>query len=149
MQTRLKMLPGCIALSLLTLLLAISSAAGEALPAGAAALGYSECIINERPVAADVTLEKNGHYKWFSGQWYAQAPSLDHYATQDGALVLNLGGVLLCRFSRTLVPGSIIQLPLAPKEAGGDGGDQTPPAQRSVRAGAREANQLKADCWRW
>jgi len=67
-----------------------------AVPRGAAALGYTKCIINEHPTAADIAPGKSGDYKWFSGQWYAGGgPSLDHYRTQDGALVLAVGGDLV------------------------------------------------------
>ena len=66
-------------------------------PPGAAALGYTKCLINERPTAADVAPGKTGDYKWFSGQWYSgrNAPSLDHYSTVDGVLALKLGGDLV------------------------------------------------------
>ena len=65
-------------------------------PPGAAALGYTRCVINERPTVADVAAGKDGAYKWFSGQWYSQQPpSLDHYAMQDGVLALSLGGDLV------------------------------------------------------
>ena len=82
-----------------------------AVPPGAAALGYTKCIINERPTAADIAPGRNGGYKWFSGQWYAQeAPSLDHYRTQDGALVLSLGGDLVST-SRDFSGGKLPLLP--------------------------------------
>ena len=43
----------------------------------------------------DVAPGKDGAYKWFSGQWYAKPPSLDHYSTEDGVLVLKQGGDLV------------------------------------------------------
>jgi hypothetical protein len=64
-------------------------------PAGAAKLGYTKCIINERPTAADVAPGKDGAHKWFSGQWWAKPPSLDHYSTEGGVLVLKQGGDLV------------------------------------------------------
>jgi len=65
-------------------------------PPGAAALGYTKCVINERPTAADIAPGSNGNYKWFSGQWWVSPPpSLDHYWTQDGVLALSLGGDLV------------------------------------------------------
>ena len=64
-------------------------------PPGAVALGYTKRVINEHPISADIAPGKNGNFKWFSGQWYAQAPLRDHYSTQDGVLVLSLGGDLV------------------------------------------------------
>ena len=59
------------------------------------ALGYTKRVIHEHPSPADIAPAKNGNYKWFNGQWYAQAPSRDHYSTQDGVLVLSPGGDLV------------------------------------------------------
>jgi hypothetical protein len=65
-------------------------------PPGAAALGYTKCVINESPTAADIAPGDKGNYKWFSGQWwYSPPPSLDHYSTQDDVLALGLGGDLV------------------------------------------------------
>jgi hypothetical protein len=65
-------------------------------PPGAAALGYTKCIINEHPVAADIAPGRSGHYKWFSGQWFEQkTPPLGLYRTEHGMLVLSLGGDLV------------------------------------------------------
>jgi len=100
-----------------TLLLAVSvmsdvvAQGAPAVPPGAAALGYTKCIINERPTAADIAPDKSGDYKWFSGQWHAgQGPSLDHYRTQDGALALTLGGDLV-RTPRDFSGGKLALLP--------------------------------------
>jgi len=72
------------------------SAGRTGVPAGAKALGYTKCIINERPKASDIAPGKNGPYKWFSGQWYAgEGPWLDHYRTEDGVLAISLGGDLV------------------------------------------------------
>jgi hypothetical protein len=52
--------------------------AAAAVPPGAAALGYTKCVINGRPTAADIAPGRNGDDKWFSGQWYSKTnPSLD------------------------------------------------------------------------
>lgn len=68
----------------------------QAVPPGAAELGYTRCVINEHPTTADIAPGRQGNYKWFSGQWYASAPpSLDHYATLNGTLALSLGGDLV------------------------------------------------------
>jgi hypothetical protein len=88
-------LPGEGQVSLCTM----AAAAGESwasVPPGAAALGYTKCVINETPTAADVAPGRSGHYKWFSGQWFSKTtPSLDHYETQSGVLALKLGGELV------------------------------------------------------
>jgi hypothetical protein len=80
-------------------------------PPGAAALGYTKCVIDERPTAADIAPGKSGDFKWFSGQWYAgEGPSLDHYRTLDGVLVLSLGGDLVST-SRDFTGGKLPLLP--------------------------------------
>jgi lysophospholipase L1-like esterase len=76
----------------------INSAAGggAGVPPGAAALGYTKCVINERPTAADIAPGRNGDYKWFSGQWWnSKKPPLSEYSTQDGMLAVSLGGDLV------------------------------------------------------
>lgn len=73
----------------------VSLAQPAPVPPGAAALGYTKCVINEHPTVADIAPGKNGDYKWFSGQWYAQPPSLDHYTMQHGVLAISLGGDLV------------------------------------------------------
>ncbi|MBC7289304.1 MAG: glycoside hydrolase family 5 protein, partial [Armatimonadetes bacterium] len=78
-------------------------------PLGAALLGYTKCVINERPRAEDIAPGKSGPYKWFSGQWWYsdRAPSLDHYFTADGALAIRLGGEVVSLpldFSRGKLP---------------------------------------------
>jgi hypothetical protein len=102
---------------LVALLAAVSVASGllaqgaPTVPPGAAALGYTKCILDEHPTAADIAPGKNGDHKWFSGQWWAgEGPSLDHYRTQDGLLVLALGGDLVST-SRDFSGG---RLPLLP-----------------------------------
>jgi len=44
-------------------------AMAQGAPPGAAALGYTLCVINEKPTAADIAPGSNGDYKWFNGQW--------------------------------------------------------------------------------
>jgi hypothetical protein len=82
----------------------------NAIPWGAAALGYTKCIINEHPTATDIAPGKNGDYKWFSGQWYATPPTLDHYSRSNGVLALSLGGDLVS-MPRDFSPGKLPLLP--------------------------------------
>lgn len=67
------------------------------IPPGAAALGFTKCVIDETPTTADIASGRNGStHKWFSGQWYSKtAPSLDHYEMRNGVLALKLGGNLV------------------------------------------------------
>jgi hypothetical protein len=89
----------------------VAAQGGPTTPPGAAALGYTKCVINERPTIADIAPGKNGNYKWFSGQWYAQAPpSPDHYRTQNGVLALSLDGDLVST-SRDFSGGVLPLLP--------------------------------------
>lgn len=80
----------------------------EGPPPGAAALGYTKCVINETPTAADIAPGRVGDYKWFSGQWYTKTnPALSHYVTREGVLALKLGGNLVSTpldFSRGKLP---------------------------------------------
>ena len=108
--------PACrIVLSSAALLLVQIHAAADPIPPGAAALGYSKCVIDEHPVVADIAPGGNGKYKWFSGQWYEKPPpSLDHYTTTNGLLTLSLGGDLAST-PRDLSDGI---LPLLPGDKG-------------------------------
>lgn len=83
-------------------------------PSGASVLGYTKCVINESPTAADIAPGNNGNHKWFSGQWWMKPPPLDRYSTQNDVLVLSLGGDLVS----TPRDFSIGKLPLLP---GADG----------------------------
>jgi len=86
----------------------------RAVPPGAAALGYTKCVINEHPCVADIAPGKDGAHKWFSGQWYSsKPPSLDHYQTVDGDLALKLGGDLVSapRDLKLESPGLLPALP--------------------------------------
>jgi hypothetical protein len=81
---------------LATATLGVAGANVASVPPGAAALGYTKCVINERPTAADVAPGRNGDYQWFSGQWWnSSKPPLSKYSTQDGVLALSLGGDLV------------------------------------------------------
>lgn len=101
---------------LIPLACALLAAEKPVVPPGAAALGYTRCILNERPAAADIAPERTGDYKWFSGQWYnSHPPTLDHYSTTDDAeLALTLGGDLVSA-PRDFSPS---KLPLLPGEDG-------------------------------
>jgi hypothetical protein len=64
-------------------------------PPGAAALGYTLCVINQQPTASDIAPGSNGDYKWFSGQWWDSPPPLTDYSTVSNVLALSLGGELV------------------------------------------------------
>ena len=88
----------------------------KAVPPGAAALGYTKCVIDEHPCAADIAPGRDGNFKWFSGQWYAATPpSLDHYRTDGGRLGIKLDGDLVSAPRDLKAPGLLPALP------GGDG----------------------------
>jgi hypothetical protein len=70
-------------------------AMAQGVPPGAAALGYTLCVINEKPTAADIAPGSNGDHKWFSGQWWETPPPLSDYSTVSNVLVLSLGGDLV------------------------------------------------------
>ncbi len=86
--------------------------ASRAVPPGAAVLGYTKCVIDERPCVADIAPGKSGAYKWFSGQWYnSKPPSLDHYQMINGELALKLGGDLVSAPRDFSGPGKLPALP--------------------------------------
>lgn len=88
------------------------AACNKPAPPGAAALGYTKCIIDERPRVADIAPGKDGDFKWFSGQWYcAKPPALDRYQTVDGVLALKLGGDLVSAPRDFSAPGRLPALP--------------------------------------
>jgi hypothetical protein len=89
---------------------ALARTAPPAIPPGAAALGFTKCVINERPTAADIAPGPSGDYKWFSGQWYAAPPSANHYSTRRGVLRLDLGGDLVSA-PRNFTTGKLPLLP--------------------------------------
>jgi len=85
-----------IALTSLASWLLSAPARADAVPAGAAELGYVKCVINEHPAVADIAPGDKGAYKWFNAQWYNHTPpSPDHYAMVDGGLSLSLDGDLV------------------------------------------------------
>ncbi|MCX7009689.1 MAG: hypothetical protein NTY53_21015 [Kiritimatiellaeota bacterium] len=68
-----------------------SSAVEPPVPPGAAALGYTKCVINEHPTAADIAPNNanNGTYKWFNGAWWdGVRPASNLYTTVNGDLVI-------------------------------------------------------------
>ena len=88
----------------------------QEIPPGAAVLGYTKCVINERPHVADIAPGKNGPYKWFSGHWYSpKGPSLDRYEMDMGVLALKQGGNLVSAPRDFSMPG---QLPALPGDKG-------------------------------
>lgn len=98
-----------LAVSVVSGAMAQGTGNGPAVPPGAAALGYTKRVINESPAAGDIAPGNNGNYKWFSGQWWVGGggPWRDHYATQNGVLVLSLGGDLVSTprdFSKSKLP---------------------------------------------
>jgi hypothetical protein len=86
---------GVLTGGLMSLVLSAVTHAATVIPPGAAALGYNTCVIDEHPVAADISPGTNGKYKWFSGAvWGGQTP-LSHYTTTNGVLTLSLGGGII------------------------------------------------------
>ena len=83
----------------LTLLAAEGFAAPAAsprkVPPGAAALGYTKCVIDERPSVADIAPGPTGNFKWFMGLWYHTQVSLKNYKMVDGVLAIHPRGVLV------------------------------------------------------
>lgn len=74
---------------------------------GAAAFGYTKCIIDERPKVEDIAPGDKGEYKWFSGQWWRERVPLDRYTMEGGVLAIKLGGELVSvprDFSKGLLP---------------------------------------------
>lgn len=92
--------------------LAIAQETEATIPPGAVALGYTKCIIDERPAVVDIAPGKNGAFKWFSGQWYSRnPPSLDHYQDKDSCLALKPGGNLVSAPLDFSAPGLLPALP--------------------------------------
>ena len=58
-------------------------------PAGAAALGYTRIVIDERPKLADIAPGKIGNYKWFRGAvWTPTQPPLSNFTETNGVLTI-------------------------------------------------------------
>ena len=72
---------------------AAAPAGGAAkVPPGAAALGYTKCVINEHPTAADIAPgnANKGKYKWFNGAWWdGVRPAMNLYGTANGDLAIS------------------------------------------------------------
>ncbi len=61
------------------------------LPPGAAALGYTTCVYDEQPTAADIAPlpGSTGNYKWFRGTcWSNIYPPANRFTTTNGVLTL-------------------------------------------------------------
>ncbi|MFA6287612.1 MAG: autotransporter-associated beta strand repeat-containing protein [Opitutaceae bacterium] len=87
------------------------------LPPGAAALGYTTCVIDEQPVAEDIAPLPNstGNYKWFRGAcWSSTAPAADRFTTTNGVLTLKrdaAGGGSLVGAPHNFSDGALPTLP--------------------------------------
>lgn len=65
----------------------------QAVPPGAAALGYTNCIINDSPTTAEIAPGTNGHYAWFAGMPVSLPnPSTTNFSTVSNVLALNFTG---------------------------------------------------------
>lgn len=89
-QARLRAGRSAAALALGWIWCGVSVAAEPAVPPGAAALGYTVCVLNERPTAADIAPEQagDGNYKWFNGTLWDGPPPRSLYSTVDGVLAI-------------------------------------------------------------
>ena len=84
-----------------------NSAPPTDIPPGAAAFGYTKCVIDERPRVEDIAPGDKGKYKWFSRGWWHKQVSLDHYIMEEGVLAIKLEGELVSTprdFSKGLLP---------------------------------------------
>ena len=86
------------------------NAPGQPVPPGAAALGYTLAVINEKPTAADIAPGSKGNYKWFSGQWWETPPPHSDYSTISNVLAIGLGGELVST-PRNFSAGALPVLP--------------------------------------
>lgn len=72
---------------------------GEArhvLPRGAAACGYVKCVVNERPKASEISPDRKGRHKWYSGQWWSNPPpGNEKYTMTNGVLCIEAGGEIV------------------------------------------------------
>jgi hypothetical protein len=58
-------------------------------PPGAAELGYTQIVIDERPKLADIAPGKTGNYKWFRGAvWTPTQPPLSNFTETNGVLTI-------------------------------------------------------------
>ncbi len=74
---------------------AAQAASSRKVPPGAAALGYTKCVIDEHPAVADIAPGKTGHFKWFNGLWYQPPAPGDKFQMVDGVLAVHPRGVLV------------------------------------------------------
>jgi hypothetical protein len=71
------------------------AAASGKVPPGAATLGYTKCVIDERPSVADIAPGKTGNFKWFNGLWYQPQMPSSKFEMVDGVLAVHPRGVLV------------------------------------------------------
>jgi hypothetical protein len=64
-------------------------------PPGAAALGYTRCVIDEHPSVADIAPGKAGRFKWFNGLWYQPPAPSGKFEMVDGVLAIHPRAVLV------------------------------------------------------
>ena len=74
--------------------IAAEAAAGREVPPGAAALGYTKCVIDERPSVADISFDNTGNAKWFNGLWCTPPAPRGKFEMVDGVLAIHPDGVL-------------------------------------------------------
>jgi hypothetical protein len=74
---------------------AAEAAAGRKVPPGAVALGYTKCVIDERPSVADIAPGPTGNFKWFKGLWYETNMPESKFEMVDGVLAMHLRGGLV------------------------------------------------------
>jgi hypothetical protein len=91
---------------------------GQSVPPGAAALGYTNCVMNLSPTASDIAPGNSGNYNWFSGEWWEVPPALTNYSTISNALALCFTGVSLDLVSAPDVNLSTGALPVLPGSNG-------------------------------
>ncbi len=84
-----------IGLLLMAECFAAEAAAAGKIPPGAAALGYTKCVIDERPTVTDIAPGPTGHSKWFMGLWYHTYVTLKSFEMVDGVLAIHPRGVLV------------------------------------------------------
>jgi len=74
---------------------AMKIGAGTTVPPGAAALGYTKCVIAERPSVADIAPGDAGAYKWFNSQWCRSPLPISKYEMVQGVLAVHPWGDLV------------------------------------------------------
>ena len=67
----------------------VTSNVSTSIPPGAAELGYTRLVIDERPRLADIAPGKTGNYKWFRGAvWSPTQPPLGNFTETNGVLTI-------------------------------------------------------------